>query len=937
MRPGQILTALADLPPAPGERVLDVTRGGQPLVWLTEPERAPRSRAVDRLAALDALRREERILRRGWGFVLGSMTVDGIRRRVRLPLLTEPVRLERGLGRYRVVPAGDLQLTPLVADAAVAGGLEAAPGLGRPGWLTSTGSAAWLRATAAAAGLEVADVLATVPRPVPEDRLVAVAVAALFVAGDVSPAGLRDTLLSWAARPGLEATALAAVYGTTAATAVTPVDRADGEPVLSPLPLTGAQRQVVRRARTEPVVVVSGPPGSGKSHAVVAAAMDVVDRGGSVLIATASPHAAEVLGEMLARFKGPVPVLFGDVERRAAIATELGGGTTAGAGEAQLHADEQAVRAARARVETIRAGIVSALDLERRAAELASWEPLIPALTAQAPAAFAAGTDLRRVQALLSAAAAPPPGWVSRWRQRWASHRLYRTLNAAPSVPLDRIAAAVDAAAARQAAARLAAGTGTDLAAAWDALWQAQTALAEALGTAMRHRAASERRWRGGARRSASALAAALRAGRNRRREMLAALDGRALVRALPLWVGTVTDVEDLLPPTPGLFDLVVLDEAAHIDQIRAAPVLARARRALVVGDPRQLRFVSFVSDVDVSTALERHGLTAAADRLDVRRLSAFDLAAGAAPVTWLGEHFRSAPHLIEFSAERFYGGRIALVTRHPRTERVDAIDVVRVDGTVEDGVNHAEVAAVVDVVRRLAATVGPDTAGGRGAASIGVVTPFRAQADALEAALLAAFPAEEIERLGLRSGTVHAFQGSEADIVVASLGLVDDDSPARGRFVADPNLFNVLVTRARHRMVVVTSLTSAQGVVGEYLAHAERPPAGAAPPAFPPATSPDADWRVRLGAELRHAGLAVRTDYPVGPWLVDLCVGDGDAAVGLICRVHPDGVDAHLERQETLRRAGWRLMDAFPSRWAGDPVRAVLDIASALHAPVAP
>jgi hypothetical protein len=53
-----------------------------------------------------------------------------------------------------------------------------------------------------------------------------------------------------------------------------------------------------------------------------------------------------------------------------------------------------------------------------------------------------------------------------------------------------------------------------------------------------------------------------------------------------------------------------------------------------------------------------------------------------------------------------------------------------------------------------------------------------------------------ELERLGLRVGTVHAFQGSEAHTVVAVLGLVDDDSPARVRFVSDPNLFNVLVTR---------------------------------------------------------------------------------------------------------------------------------------------
>src|SRR5690606_28344242 len=134
--------------------------------------------------------------------------------------------------------------------------------------------------------------------------------------------------------------------------------------------------------------------------------------------------------------------------------------------------------------------------------------------------------------------------------------------------------------------------------------------------------------------RAAVVLAAALRAGRNRRRQILADLDGRVLVRALPLWIGTVTDVEDLLPPVPGLFDLVIVDEAVHVDQIRAAPVLARGRRALVAGDPRQLRFVSFVADVDVALTLRRHALTTAADRIDVRRSSAFDLAAGAAAVT---------------------------------------------------------------------------------------------------------------------------------------------------------------------------------------------------------------------------------------------------------------------------------------------------------------
>nr|BFE74569.1 hypothetical protein GCM10020092_078700 [Actinoplanes digitatis] len=201
-----------------------------------------------------------------------------------------------------------------------------------------------------------------------------------------------------------------------------------------------------------------------------------------------------------------------------------------------------------------------------------------------------------------------------------------------------------------------------------------------------------------------------MRAGRNRRRELLARMEAAPLVRALPLWIGTVADVEDLLPPEPGLFDLVVIDEASHVDQIRAAPVLARARRALIVGDPRQLRFVSFVSDVDVTQVLEAHDCD---ERLDVRRVSTYDLATSAAPVTWLAEHHRSVPHLIDFPARRFYGGRVSVMTRTPLADATDAIDVLHIpDATLVKGVNKAEVAAALATVERLAAARPPGDRG---------------------------------------------------------------------------------------------------------------------------------------------------------------------------------------------------------------------------------
>ncbi|AGL19398.1 hypothetical protein L083_5888 [Actinoplanes sp. N902-109] len=1047
---------LAELAPAGGDRVHDVTRGGQPLLWLKDAERAPRNADSDRLAAVDALHREERVLRRGWGFIAGQTEIEGTRRKVRLPLLTQPVRLERTLTGYRLVPAGDAEITPLVEDRQLAAAMEAAPGLATPGWLDALGTKAWLWSAAEATGLTV-DAVTTSTAKLPRDRLVLVAAAALFVARDVFGGGLVDGLRSWAGRD-LTGTALAHVYDPPGAAA------ADLTPVLSPLPLTRAQAEVVATARTAPITVVSGPPGSGKSHTVIAAALEVVHRGGSVLVATQSPHAADVLAGLLARYPAPTPVLFGNAERRAALATELAAGAAAGPTEAELRADRQAVSQHHDLVRERTDRRTAALTDHQLAAELPFWQPHLAALATDVPGAFDDDLDFDEVTRLLHRAASSR--W-SRWRLR-RKLRIPRTLplhqddfSAPPppaagqlvsvsswgdwlmgdsppasgrfplaadrpsmledhaaaagsagrsAVPLagapapgpmaggltrdsespsvvpgaaavpggqssagtelsggvavaggasagpggssagpvgdtggsearggpfggaehqpgglsfadelaaagagDRVRAALRAARTRRAAARLAAAGGaTDATSQWAALHQAEAALAQAVGTAMRRAVRSRKRWDTDARRGAAALATALRAGRNRRRELLSRMDAEPLVRALPLWIGTVGDVEDLLPATPGMFDLVVLDEASHVDQIRAAPVLARARRALVVGDPRQLRFVSFVSDVDVAEVLDRHG---ADDRLDVRRVSAYDLAAGAAPATWLDEHHRSAPHLIGFPARRFYDDRVTVATRHPRTEATDAIDIVRVPSPAD------EVGAVVDVVRQVAAS---------GRTGIGVVSPFRPQADALEQALLAAFPAERIEQLGLRVGTVHAFQGSEADTVVASLGLADGDPAGRRRFVTDPHLFNVMITRARRRLVVVTALTSPDGLLGDFFGWADKPPEPALA-ADPPG------WAGALTSELRKMRVTVRPGYAVGSWTVDLCAGPPDNALGIFCAVHPDGPAAHIARHRALRRAGWHLADILPADWHHDARRAALEIAAHLAQPAPP
>lgn len=941
-----ILRALADL--APGdttpERLLDVTGGGdQPFVWvgdrvhpqdLLPPGVAEASlpwrfqeKAVARLHAYDALHREERLLRVGWLFLCGPVRIGGSIRRVCMPLLQRPVRIAtRGL-QVVVEPVGDTEVAVPTGELADTFDL---PYLGDPAPAPPTAFETlgiparrpvekrmtppevvddrrvheWVDRVMAAAGLApVSMVIPTtdsLQRHRAGDEPVVVGGLGVFVVETPRTTANRGSLLEWATASGIEDSAFAELYGVASDKGGVRTD--DGERP-EPLPLTEAQRAAVQRARHERISVVSGAPGNGKSHLVCADAIDALARGLTVLVATPTSHAADVLGDLLARQSGPAPVLFGSGGGRRQMI-----GALEAMGERTVAGDEYDRRLATAAVvvgrrRTAEDVVRAALDREGRAHRSARWLPQLTELRAGVPGAFVPGADLAEVRRRI-AAVRVKPSW---WRKR----ALRKLVGSAPIVGVDFIAEAVEASADIRAELELDTLGGTTIGGAWDELLAAEDAERIAQGMVIEGHARHAGRWEGKGRRAVAALLRALPAGRATRRERLAAIDAESLVKALPLWVGTLKDVEDLLPAKAGMFDLVIVDEAAQVDQFRAAGALLRAKRAVVVGDPRQLRHVSFVADAEVAAALERHGITHLADRLDVRRQSLFDVAAGAAPVTFLDEHFRSVPHLIDFSARRFYDGRVLVATRNPQNETEDVIDVLRAPDVA------GEVTAAVDLVAQLVAA---------GQVGIGVVTPFRAQADAIEAALLDRFPPEVIEAHGLRTGTAHSAQGSERDHLVVVLGLAVDDPPARWRFAEDPNLFNVLVTRGRRRLTVVTSLPPdgvPRGIVADYLRHAETPP-----PALTSDTTPD-PWVTALAAELARNGVPTRVAYPVGRWSVDICAGTGIDAVALDCTVHPDGPAAHIARHRALRRAGWRVVDAFASRWDGDAAAAAVELAT--------
>ena len=82
-----------------------------------------------------------------------------------------------------------------------------------------------------------------------------------------------------------------------------------------------------------------------------------------------------------------------------------------------------------------------------------------------------------------------------------------------------------------------------------------------------------------------------------------------SISEVLPVWCVTNLSVRGSLPFEAGLFDIVVIDEASQCDIASLVPLLYRARRAVIIGDPQQLRHISALRQDQNARLLEKHGL----------------------------------------------------------------------------------------------------------------------------------------------------------------------------------------------------------------------------------------------------------------------------------------------------------------------------------------
>jgi primosomal replication protein N'' len=326
------------------------------------------------------------------------------------------------------------------------------------------------------------------------------------------------------------------------------------------------------------------------------------------------------------------------------------------------------------------------------------------------------------------------------------------------------------------------------------------------------------------------------------------------LLRLRPVWLVNPDVASRMLPLEPGLFDVVIFDEASQMRVVDALPALYRAKRVIISGDDKQLPPTSFFGTrVQAGPADDDNGdddpwaeldgdpiddgadAEAGAGSIDPRELAASErhikdcedlltLAAGLLPTASLDIHYRSAyRELIAFSNAAYYDGKLNIPMRRPAEDvkRAKPIEVRRVDGLYRNQTNADEAAAIVDLLAELwGSAAQPPT--------VGVVTFNMKQAELIETRLRQRADesrkfaraldrertrAADGEDVGFFVKNLENVQGDERDWIVFSTTFGRDESGVFKRVFGALNQqggerrLNVAVTRAKQKVVLVTSM----------------------------------------------------------------------------------------------------------------------------------
>lgn len=231
-------------------------------------------------------------------------------------------------------------------------------------------------------------------------------------------------------------------------------------------------------------------------------------------------------------------------------------------------------------------------------------------------------------------------------------------------------------------------------------------------------------------------------------------------------------------------YDFVIIDESSQVDLATGALALSCAKRAVIVGDLKQLPNV-----VDDKMKEKTDAVFDSFAIAEPYRYSNHSLLASIMeifpniPKTLLREHYRCHPKIIDFCNQKFYDNQLIILT-DTQSEREPLIVYKTSAGNhARERINQRQIDVIINEIIPKEKLEGVD---------LGIVTPYRNQTNALQQA----FNGTQI-----KADTVDKFQGRENDVII--LSTVDNEI---SEFTDNPNRLNVAISRAIKQLILIVN-----------------------------------------------------------------------------------------------------------------------------------
>ncbi len=406
-------------------------------------------------------------------------------------------------------------------------------------------------------------------------------------------------------------------------------------------------------------------------------------------------------------------------------------------------------------------------------------------------------------------------------------------------------------------------------------------------------------------------------------KEITSRINHKNILKIFPVWLANMADLNAVLPFEKELFDLVIIDEATQCDIASALPAIYRGKSIVISGDPNQLRHYSFVSHSQQSNLLKKYKLHV--DKIfDYRNRSILDFylmkVQSQDQVSFLREHFRSTPSLIEFSNQHFYEGQLQVLKTTSKHTESSQIELIEVNGERNSsGINEKEANAIIEKLDELISQYIENKI----VPSIGIISLFSSQVNYINKLLREKYDLKIIKKFNIVCGTPYNFQGSEREITLLSFVVCDNTHHSAFIHANKPEVLNVAITRAKSFQYLFKSVSdqkiNKESLLAQYFSFVKN---------FTLSKNEESvtdEFQQEVVDALKKKGINnIKCGFPVAGSLLDILIERYGKSYFIDLIGYPGDFKQafSMERYKTLGRMGIKSFPLHYSYWKKDKIK---------------